>query len=142
MDYKTFETEFFSLLKKRDSKCLKLIDKNQSVVEKHLGFQSDSKTIDNFVEKLGNIVLNVKKHLFKSNNTFELVEKVLNFRVLGKVREVFVNSSDALIKALKNNNKDAANWLLTSMNINPKVQDEEGKTALMIAAKKKPYIFY
>jgi len=135
MDYKTFETEFLLLLKKRDLKCISLIDENKRVIESNLGYHSDPKTLDKFVDQLGNIVIDIKNKLLKMKNNFELIENVLNHPAFGKVREVFVNSN-VLIKAVKNENKDAANWLITRMNINPKVQDENGMTALMIAAQK------
>ncbi|ORY20531.1 ankyrin, partial [Neocallimastix californiae] len=47
----------------------------------------------------------------------------------------------ALIKAFETGNKDALKWLLT-MKMNPMVQDEDGKTALMVAAEcgKRKYV--
>jgi len=135
MDYSTFENNFLLLLKNKDSKCLKLIDENKAIIEKELGNDSDPKTINKFVGNIGDIIIYTKKKILKIKNNFELVENALNHPYFGKVKEVF-KKSDVLIKACKMDNKDAANWLILRMNIDPKVQDEDGMTALMIAAQK------
>ncbi|ORX79486.1 ankyrin [Anaeromyces robustus] len=131
MNYKTFETEFLLLLKNGDTNCLKLIDENKKIVEEYLGYHSDPKTLDKFVDYIGNIIVDIKNKkgllIKKKNNNYELIEDALNHPSFGKVKGVFTNKSDVLIKALKNDNKSAANWLMTKMKINPKVQDENDK---------------
>jgi len=135
MDFKTFETNFLTLLKNKDNNCIKLLDENEQLIEKNLGFHSNPKIIDKFVSQISDIVINIKSKnkILKIKNQFELIEKALNHPCLNNVKGAFINS-DVSIKACYNKNKDAINWLLSTMHVNPRVQNEDGMTVLMAAA--------
>ncbi|ORY46693.1 ankyrin [Neocallimastix californiae] len=90
--------------------------------------------MDGFINKLNELVND------KSFSHYKTVEKVFKNPILSNALEAFRNST-ALIKAFETGNKDALKWLLT-MKMNPMVQDEDGKTALMVAAEcgKRKYV--
>ncbi|KAL6589515.1 ankyrin [Neocallimastix sp. 'constans'] len=94
--------------------------------------------MDGFINKLNELVND------KSFSHYKTVEKVFKNPILSNALEAFRNST-ALIKAFETDNKDAVKWLLT-MEMNPMVQDEDGKTALMVAAehgkRKYNFLFY
>jgi len=126
MEFEEFSTEFFTELKAKNKNCLLKLDSKRELIQAHLGENANSETIQNYVEKINDIILQSKKK-------FSIIEKALK-------KDYFTNvytswkDSDVLIKACKEEKKEAIRWLLT-MDINLSVQDEEGKTALMYAVK-------
>jgi len=134
MDFSTFENELILMLKNKDEKCLKFIDSNRDLIEKNLGSDANPKTIGNFIEKIGNVIINTKNKLIQLKSNYDLIGKVLNHPYLSNVKEAFIKSR-VLIEACKVGNKDAVKWLLSNMNVSPYVQDDDGMTCLMYAAK-------
>jgi len=155
MDFETFKTDFISQLKLKSQDCLELIEKNKELIQENLGNDANPETIKNFVneindvvvenENLINIIIDGKKKLNVFSNKYELLNKVLTHPYFNKVLDVF-NNSDVLIRACKDGNKNTIKWLL-KMEVSPYVQDENGMSALMYAAKHsynfviKPFIF-
>jgi len=125
MNFENFETDLLIDIKKKNKKCLKNIDKNAELIKANLGEEGDPEKINKFVKQLNIVIFQIKK--------YKLVEAILRNPLFSKVYEVFRNS-DILIEACKNKKVDAVKWLST-MNINPCVQDEDGMTALMYAVK-------
>ncbi|OUM56989.1 hypothetical protein PIROE2DRAFT_70116 [Piromyces sp. E2] len=107
----------------KNKDCLRLFEVNFEIMAEKL--IDDEDNIKRFVEKLNQVIVNVKK--------FEGIERTLRQPLFLNVIEVF-RSSDALIEACKVGNKKACRWLI-SMKVNPKIQDRYGKTALMYAVK-------
>jgi len=132
MEFKNFENEFLLQLKFKDGNCLKLIEINKELIDKNLGNDADPKRLDKFVNGINNIILKTESSILKNN--FKLIEKVLKHPYFDKVLYTF-NNSDILVKACKAENKSAAKWLITNMNVSPYIQDEDGVSALMYAAK-------
>jgi len=132
MEFAQFENEFLLQLKSKNSGCLKLIDMNKTLIEENLGEHADLKKLDKFVDGINNIIIVTENNIMKNN--FKLFEKVLKHPYFKKVLYTF-NNSDVLVKACKVENKSAAKWLLSNMNVSPYVQDEDGVSALMYAAK-------
>jgi len=106
--------------------------KIKKLIQAHLGEDGNQKTIDNFVFKINIVVL-------KSKNNFGFIEKVLNHPFMKIVLENF-KTSNILIEACKTVNKPATEWLIT-MKIDPYIQDDNGMTALMYAAKNDILLF-
>ena len=125
MDFDSFVKELTINLINNDKKCLNLLENNKNLVEVELSKDSNPKTINQFVTEFNNTILQNKKKKFK------LHEEILKHNSLQYVYSVF-RKSDILVKACKFGNEKAAEWLQT-MHIDPYVQDEEGKTALMYA---------
>jgi len=126
MNFEVFETEFLLNLNNKSKNCFSLIDKNRKIIEEYLGGNGDKKIIDKFVSKINVVVLKTKKN-------FSFIKKVLEHPAFTNVFYNFRNS-DVLIQACSTENKPAIKWLLT-MDINPFIQDDNGMTALMHAAK-------
>jgi len=127
MSFEKFQTEFFLKLNNKDSSCLQTILNNEDIIEEHLEFNTNSDTMNNFVDRINNIIINNN-----SSKSYDLIEKVLYEPCFRNVLYSFVNST-VLIDAIKKENNHAVKWLLT-MDINPCIQDEDGKSALMFAA--------
>ncbi|KAL6621089.1 ankyrin [Neocallimastix californiae] len=155
MDFNKFQTEFFSQLKSKNKKCLETIETNKTLIKENLGENANLQVIKNFVAEINNvivendnlinIIIDGNKNITPFVNKFDLIKKVLNHPHFNRVLEVF-NNSDVLIRACKEGNRSAANWLIT-MNISPYTQDEDGMSALMYAAQHhftfviKPYLY-
>jgi len=124
-DFEVFENTFFAQLKSNNKECLKTILKENKIVEYYLNKKNIS-YIKKFVNDFNEIVLdpNTKK--------YKLCESVLKRNSFSDVLDEF-RESDVLIRACKNCNKKAIEWLFT-MNINYEIQDSLGMTALMHAA--------
>jgi len=107
--------------------CLEIIKKYDSVIEKH--FESNS-NIKQFVDKLNDVLLRISK-----SNNFTAVNVVLTHKLFEKVLATF-NESDILIKAFKGNNFYTIRRVINDicLNINYCSYDENGYTALMLAA--------
>ncbi|ORX63745.1 ankyrin [Anaeromyces robustus] len=132
MDFKTFENVFTSNLNNKSNYCFNLLDNNKKLIEEHLGKDGNEEEINRFVNKINALVL-------KTKNNFSYINKILNHPLFETIYSSFRNS-DILIKACKAGSKSAIKWLLT-MNINNLVQDDDGMTALMYAAKDSNLIF-
>jgi len=132
MEFSEFENEFLLQLKAKKNKCLELIDMNKKLIEENLGDHADLKKLDKFVDGINNIILVTENNIMKTN--FKLFEKVLKHPYFNRVLSTF-NNSDILVKACKVENKDVAKWLLSNMDVSPYIQDEDGVSALMYAAK-------
>lgn len=147
MDFNKFQTEFLTQLKSKNKKCLESIESNKTLIQENLGENADAEVIKNFVKELNevivenvenddhqiNIIIEGNKNSTHFQNKYELVEKVLKNPYFSRVLENF-KDSDVLLRACKEGNKSAAKWLLT-MNVTPYLQDEDGVSALMYAAK-------
>lgn len=127
MSFENFQTELFFKLNNKDPSCLKTILNNEEIIEKHLELNDNQDNINNFVDNINNIIINSN-----SSKNYELIEKVLYEPCFRNVLYSFVNST-VLIDAIKKGNSHAVKWLLT-MDINPCIQDKDGKSALMFAA--------
>jgi len=146
MDFEKFKVVFFEQLKSKDKKCLETIEKNKKLIMEYLGVGRNTRTetLKNFVNEINNFILDNgnfidiivegSKSLTPFLSKYDLVEKVLKREEFCIVLDTFRNS-DVLIRACKEGNTSAVDWLLT-MEINPCVQDDEGKSALMYAAGK------
>jgi len=125
MNFGNFEKQFLWELKNNNNHCLKTLENNEKLILDKLKDCEKPIILKEFVNKLNNDILNVIN--------FDLYEKVLNHRLFIDVLNEFKNS-DVLIRACKNENIEAANWIST-MNVSGYVQDEYGRTALMYAVK-------
>ncbi|ORX85805.1 ankyrin [Anaeromyces robustus] len=135
MDFMKFENAILTDLKNKNEACLTKIKNNKSLIEIYFkdGEKKDLEQVIEFVEKLNEIILN------NSNNNLSLIEKVLHHNSFNLVLSQFRNST-ILIKACEKKNIKVIKWLLT-ININPYVQDEQGRTALMLSAKDSDLFF-
>eukprot|EP00833_Pecoramyces_ruminatium_P002338 jgi/Orpsp1_1/1176370/evm.model.c7180000057355.1 len=132
MDFEQFEIEFLSLLEKNDKKCIDVIEQNEKLIIENIINSQDIVLIQNFIFKLEEVVLILKK--------FKLIEKALNHNLF-KVILAHFKKSDILIRACQNNNNiDLIKWLLT-MDIDLYLQDYYGMTALMFAVQHYSLIF-
>jgi ankyrin repeat protein len=142
MDFNKFQTEFLSLLKSKNKKCLETIETNETIIKEKLGENGDPQVLKNFVDEINNFIVeddNLINIFVDGNNStsttankFDLVSKVLNHPLFSNVLQVF-NDSDVFIRACKEGNGSAAKWLLTT-NVSPYTQDSDGMSALMYAA--------
>ena len=128
MNCEDFIKEFFDYLKNNDKKCLKFIENNKELVKDNFKKESDPVFIKEFIKKINYTIL-------QNKNNFELFENVLKSDSFEYVYSVFKNS-DILIEACKNDHRSAVDWLITTMDINPYVQDKMGRSALMYAVKR------
>lgn len=126
MSSTNIENDFISSL--RNNSYSQFINENISFFQNNLGSDVDSYEMKKFIGQLVNLIND------KSFSKYSAVEKALNNPALKYVLEAFRNS-DVLVKAFDMENKNAVKWLL-SMDINPLVQDEDGRTAIMVAAEK------
>ncbi|ORX42205.1 ankyrin [Piromyces finnis] len=142
MDFDKFQKDFLSQLKSRNKKCLEIIENNKTLIQENFGDKASSEIIKNFVNEINNIIVEYDSNLisiiiegdsnlYPFQNKYILYEKILKHPLFNRILDFFKNS-DVLVKACKVGNKNAAKWLLT-MDVNPCIQDEEGKTALMYA---------
>jgi len=108
--------------------CLEIIKKYDEIIKKH--FESDNNVKD-FVDNLNEVLLCIN-YL----NDFTAVDAVLTHKLFKKVITIF-NESDILVKAFKKSNFYTIRNLLNdkNFNINYCICDENGNSALMIAAK-------
>jgi len=141
-NFETFEKELFEKLRKNSKKSLKIIDKNEKLIDNYFN-GSNPTYVKKFVNDFNDVVLD------KKVKKYDIFESVLKHKLFTNVLAQF-RESDVLIRACKDVkkyhefyeaadfreicNKDVVEWLLT-MGINFGVQDENGATALMYAAK-------
>ncbi|OUM69997.1 hypothetical protein PIROE2DRAFT_1939 [Piromyces sp. E2] len=131
-NFEQFEIEFLSLLEKNDRKCIDVIGKNEKLLVEYFINNRDIVVIQNFIFKLEEIVLTLKK--------FTLIEKALHHSLFKEVLAL-PRESDILTRACQNNNNtDLIKWLLT-MDINLYHQDLNGMTALMYAVQHHTLLF-
>ncbi|ORX42343.1 ankyrin [Piromyces finnis] len=126
MEFQEFQRVFFTDLKAKNKELLLKIDSKKELIKENLDEKANQETIEGFVERINEIILQSKKK-------FSLIEKVLKKEVFTSVYTAWKNSK-VLIEACKNENNSAIRWLLTT-EINPSVQDKEGRTALMYSVK-------
>jgi len=131
MNFESFKKDFFINLKNNNNNCFKLIENNQKLIQEYLTEKSNEKNVDIFVNEIIDTLLENKIN-------FKFIEKVLKNENLNYVFSVF-KKREALIKACKYEKIDIAKWLIT-LDMDPCVQDEEGMTAMMYAAKNKKLI--
>jgi len=107
--------------------CVEVIEKYGDIIEKH--FESDS-NVQEFVDHLNEVLLGIFYF-----NDFAAVNVVLTHKLFEKALSLF-NESDILIKAFKKKNFYTVRNIINdkSFNINYCLCDEDGKTALMVAA--------
>jgi len=146
MNFNEFKILFLEQLKSKDKKCFETIENNKELIQEYLGIGRNTRTeiLKSFVKEINNIILDNgnfidiivegSKSLTPFLSKYDLIEKVLKRDEFCIVLDTFRNS-DVLIRACKDGNTNAIDWLLT-MQINPNIQDEEGKSALMYAAEK------
>jgi len=144
MDFNQFQIEFIQQLNSKDRKCLETIEKNKELIQEYLGggTNTQSETLKNFVKEINNILLDSgtliniiveeNKGLVPFLSKYDLLEKVLKREEFSIVLDTFRNS-DVLVMACKEGKTNVVKWLLT-MDVNPNVQDEDGRSALMYAA--------
>ncbi|OUM61121.1 hypothetical protein PIROE2DRAFT_62710 [Piromyces sp. E2] len=126
MEFEEFKTKLLEKINKRDSDCLKLIDKNKNLVQEYFT-KERMFYVREFIDDLYEPILNEKKK-------FKVIEKVLKHPLMKVVLEEF-RKSQTLIKICRDgNNKQAMLWLL-SMDMDQCVQDKLGRTALMYLVK-------
>jgi len=135
MDFEAFSNEFLFDLKNNDNHALTLLDDNSMLIEEYFGTDDNLMTLDSFTKDLGKIVIETGR------GKFGIIESALEHTAMTTVYNHFINS-DVMIRAFQMCNKYAVKWLQT-MQINPYVQDEQGRNALMFAVQKaqwNPYI--
>jgi len=130
--YKNFRNEFFSLLRNNNKKCVKILDDSVEFIWGNLSRNGNPKLVNQFVNELNEIILEDKVK-------YKIFEKVLNHEALTHVYSTFKKST-ILIQACQQEKKEVIRWLFT-MDVDPCVQDDEGKTALMYAATKSDLLF-
>jgi len=131
MSLQYFEAEFLNLLMNDDLKCIQVIENNSKLIDEHYN-ATDSLKATIFVAKLNSVVLEL--------SNYKLLEKVLYHPLFAGILAEF-RQSDIMIKACQNNKyKKLVEWLL-NQEINPDLQDEFGRTALMYAAQHYPLTF-
>jgi len=126
MEFNEFKTEFFINLKTINKNCLNLIEGHKTLVQSNLVDNVTLETLNIFVEEINNAILQTKRK-------FNVFEKILKHETFVKVLEEW-KKSNILVKACKNEKREAIKWLLT-MDVNTTVQDEDGMSALMYAVK-------
>jgi len=129
MNYESFEAEFLKELRGKNKKCLNILNENKKLIEEYLGEKGNPKTVHHMVENINDIIISETKE-----KNYSLYEKVLKHEAFTNVYSVF-KDSNILVKACQNENKPLAKWLITTMDINTCVQDDEGMSALMYAVK-------
>jgi len=130
MDYKKFEKDFLADLANNNSDCLKKINEFQDLIEKT--FDENPEKINEFVNEINSIILDTK-------NDFNLIESVLRHDSFKNILSAF-RKSDILIKASKSENEEIINLAL-ALEVDTCVQDCNGMTALMYAAKNEKLFF-
>jgi len=126
MEYSEFEKKLLSQLKNDDQDSINTLLNNRKLIQEYLQNTEKPIHIKSLVDGINDIVIN------KQNN-FDTIEKVLTTESMKCVLSEFRNSN-VMLAACKKNNISAVKWLL-QMKINPYIQDENGMTALMHAAK-------
>jgi ankyrin repeat protein len=121
MEYNTFENQFLNELKNKNEKCLTTIETNEKIVQLYLQNTKQPIHINNVINNINDIILNEKED-------FSLIKKVLYHPLMKDVLEKF-RESDVFIKAIKEENTEAQNWLV-GMGIKH-IMDENGKTVPM-----------
>jgi len=131
MDYVIFERNLINYLKKnKTKKCVNIINSNKEIVEENFGKNiQNSGNIKIFIEKFNAIILQRKD--YKGN--FRIFEKVLELNLFTEVLKEF-RESTIFVTACQKKKVELIKWLL-KMNINQKVQDKYGRTALMFLCK-------
>jgi len=135
MQYEEFEKNFISISKSltNDKEYNNFIEENaKKAITNYLKNKEKPIHIKGLVSKLNDLIIT---DLIK----FKYIEKILRHELFTEVLKEF-RQSDVLIRAIKNNKRDAVKWLMT-MDINYFVQDENGVTALMEAAANPNYLF-
>ncbi|ORX86514.1 ankyrin [Anaeromyces robustus] len=117
---------------KNTKECLHIIKNNREIIKKYLSDTADLETVQSFVKKLNQIIIHI-------NPPLDFIETMLNLPYFNRVYSVFLNS-DILIEACKLGRRETLEWLLT-LDINLRVRDSQGMTALMHASKNPALLF-
>jgi len=126
------ELKVLNYLKDNNEKCLNCINDNKKFIQEYYNESDNSLAVKKFVNKLNDVVMDLTK--------FKLMNKVLSHSAFKDIYKEF-RESDILIRACQNaKNKKLVEWLLTK-NIDPYLQDNEGKTALMHASEHYQLLF-
>ncbi|ORY20782.1 hypothetical protein LY90DRAFT_516539, partial [Neocallimastix californiae] len=133
MSFELFAAELFKSLGKDNKDSIIILETNNKLVKEYLTEKGNKKIVDKFVQDINDVILT------KKNNNFSIIEQILLHPLLSYVFTVF-KDSDVMINACKYELVDTVKWLLR-MDINPFVQDKEGKIALMYAVKNKKFLF-
>jgi len=128
MDFENFINEILTDVNNNNNACLNKINNNKILIEAHLGKYGDSAKINDFIDKLTNIILNNKK------SNLRLIEKILKHSSFENVLNEFKNSRILVEACKEGENKKVIKWLL-KLKMNNYVRDGEGRTALMLASK-------
>jgi len=134
MDFEAFSNEFLFDLKNNDNHALTLLDDNSMLIEEYFGTDDNLMTLDSFTKDLGKIVIETGR------GKFGIIESALEHTAMTTVYNHFINS-DVMIRAFQMCNKYAVKWLQT-MQINPYVQDEQGRNALMFVVQNSQWNSY
>lgn len=133
MDFENFEETFIDDLSNNSFECLEKINEYQVLIEKTFDEKENPEKINNFVNKLNNVILNIK-------DDFKLVESILRHDSFKNILSIF-KKSDILIKACQNENVELIKLAL-SLEVDTCVQNNNGMTALMYAAKNDKLFFF
>jgi len=123
-----FEYTLFNHLENQSKDCISDIKNNSQIIENYYGEKGDIKTIRSFISNF-----NLKVLSNSNEKNFELFESVLKHKLFDRVLYEFRNS-DIMILACRDGKEEVLDWLMT-MDINARVQDANGCTALMYACK-------
>ena len=121
MDYAKFEKQLLGELNSKNEECLNTIENNEKLIKIYLQNIENDIPVNNIVKGISDMILNEKTE----KDDFILIKKVLCHPLMKDVLEKF-KESDILIKALKEKNTKAQNFLL-GMNIR-NIVDESGDT--------------
>jgi len=102
-NFEQFKNKFLTELIKNSDTSIGIIEEYKIVIQNY-SKEIENKNIKEFVKELNNIILQLRQ--------YELVEKCLRHLVFSKILQEF-RISDILIRACKEENIPAIQWLLT-----------------------------
>jgi len=126
MEYHEFEKKLIYQLKNDDQDSINTVLNNRKLIQEYLQNTEKLIHIKSLIDGINDIIVNKRVN-------FGIIEKVLTMESMEYVLSEF-RSSDVMLLACKKSNIMAVKWLL-QMNINPYMEDDNGMTVLMQAAK-------
>ena len=126
MEYHEFEKKLIYQLKNDDQDSINTVLNNRKLIQEYLQNTEKPIHIKSLVDGINDIIVSKRVN-------FGIIEKVLIMESMKCVLSEF-RSSDVMLLACKKRNIMAVKWLL-QMNINPYMEDDNGMTVLMQAAK-------
>jgi len=126
MKYAEFEKKLLTQLKNDDEDSINTVLNNEKLIKEYLQNTEKPIHIKSLVDGINDIIVN-------KCNKFDIITNILTTESMNCVYSEFKNSN-IMILACKKDNSIAVKWLV-QMDINPCIEDENGMTAIMHAAK-------